>query len=191
MNKWSEFNKNTKNNVLRELYVESVSLLSLKEIEALDIAAGAMNETRDMLGRGFNVTAIDSNEDLRTLAEEFDKKRLKTVVSTMEDYDYGVDRFDFIIAMFALPFIKPDRFTGTFSSIIKSLKQDGIFAFHLFGVNDEWANNTDMTFFNDESARNLLGDLDVIKFKEIKNNDKLASGETKRWHIFQIIIKKS
>jgi len=189
MKKWSQFNKNTQHNPPRDLYLEAVKLIDANNAEALDIAAGALNETKDMLARGFKVTAIDSNTDITALASEINDKNLSVFVSTMQDFEYEVNKYDLVIAMFALPFIDPADFNRTFNKIVKSVKKGGIFAFHLFGVDDEWSNNPKMTFHDKESASKLVDRLEVLRLKELKDVKKIANGTKKNWHVFQVIAK--
>lgn len=190
MNRWSHYNENTKYNPPRELYSEAVELVSTDSPLALDIAAGALNETKDMLNKGFRVTATDSNSGITDLGNLINDNNLSTVVVNMEGFDYGIEKFDFIIAMFALPFMKPKLFARTFNKIIPSLKKEGIFAFHLFGKNDDWSGKSEMTFHDQNSAKRLIEGLKIVKFKEIEIDGKIANGDNKHWHVFQIIVIK-
>lgn len=191
MSHWSQFNQNTKNNPPRGLYVEALKFLKSDDVLALDIGAGACNETKDMLSRGFSVVAIDSNQEIQEIAATINSANLTVNVSNAENYTYGNDRYDFIIAMFALPFIEPSSFKNTFSKIMKSLKPGGMFAFHLFGVNDEWAASRSMTFFDEESAKELFGSNKQLLFKEFDYDGKTADGSKKHWHIIECILEKS
>jgi 2-polyprenyl-3-methyl-5-hydroxy-6-metoxy-1,4-benzoquinol methylase len=76
--------------------MEAVKLITAQQPKALDIAAGALIEARDMLGKGFNVTAIDSNPDLLRITALINSDKLQAHVSTMEDFQYGSGAFDFI-----------------------------------------------------------------------------------------------
>ncbi len=192
MNTWSEFNKNTQHNPPRELYAKALKYIEpTNKIEALDIAAGACNETSDMLQRGFNVTAIDANPDITTIAAKIGSDALSTSVTTMEDYAYGDARFDFVVAMFALPFIPPAKFEDTFQNIVRSLKPEGVFAFHLFGERDGWSPNNTMTFFDKDRAQKLIKSCRELVFREVESDSKTADGSDRHWHVFQVIVKKN
>ncbi len=191
MSRWSLYNQDTKNNPPRELYVEALKFIQSDNVLALDIGAGACNETKDMLSRGFNVVAIDSNREIQEIAAMIGSTNLTAEVSNMEDYSYGNEKYDFIIAMFALPFIEPSNSRDTFSRIIKSLKPGGIFAFQLFGSNDEWATNKNMTFFDEKSAKKLFGDNKQLLFKEVEYDGKMANGSKKHWHVMSCIVERS
>lgn len=191
MNQWHQFNQNTAHNPPRELYRAAVKFATSSDSVTLDIGAGAGNETKDMLLRGFKVVAIDANPELLEIAEAINSPNLRGVVSRMENYDYGSKKYDFVVAMFALPFIEPSQFTSVFERILDSLKPGGVFTFHLFGVNDEWSANNKMTFLTTEAAQALFGDNTQLLFKEVKYNGKMANGENKHWHIFECILEKT
>lgn len=190
MDRWTKFNRDTKDNPLRELYVEAVEHIAKKQPRALDIAAGALNETKDMLGRGFDVTSIDANPDLLRVIQSIDSNALQAYVSTMEDFQYGNEAFDFIVAMFALPFISPNQFDKTFIKIVASLKPGGIFAFHLFGKQGDWPNRQTMTFHDKKSITKLTTGLEVIKCREIVNTQDSKDGATVSDHVFQLIVRQ-
>lgn len=191
MYSWSHFNESTKNNPPRELYLEALKFVESSDVLALDIAAGACNETRDMLNRGFSVVAFDSNPEILEIAEVINSTNLTVQVSNMEDYNYGDEKYDFIVAMFALSFIRPDRFQETFSRILSSLKPGGVFSFHLFGDNDEWATNKKMTIFDSRAAEKLLGKNKQLLFKEYDYDGKTADGSKKHWHVMWFILRKT
>ena len=102
------------------------------------------------------------------LSKQLSSSNLKVDVSTMEEYDYGHKKYDFIIAMFALSFIAPCKFEDTFLKITSSLKSDGVFAFHLFGINDGYSKNNKMTFYDKKSISTILKDMHFLKLEEIE-----------------------
>lgn len=191
MDKWTQFNHHTRNNPPRKLYLDALKFMVSEDVYALDIAAGAGNETKDMLSRGFSVVSFDSNPDILKVAQKLRSDTLETEISTMEKYEYGKNRFDFIIAMFALPFIKPENFHSIHSRIIESLNTGGIFAFHLFGNNDEWASKKNMTFHTTESAKELFHNNEQLLFQDYEYDGKTADGSKKHWHVISCILKKS
>jgi len=65
----------------------------------------------------------------------------------------------------------------------------GRFAGHLFGVNDTWASNEDMTFFSLDQARNLFSGFEVEYFREEDEDGESTIGP-KHWHVFYVIAKK-
>ena len=95
------------------------------------------------------------------------------------------------MAMFALPFISPEKFDQTFEKIIASLKLGGVFAFHLFGHKGQWPDKQKMTFHDKKSINELLKNLEVITLKEIENKQKTDEGHVTADHIFQVVVRKT
>lgn len=190
MGHWDTFNENTKDNPPRELYQEAIKLVPPSST-CLDVGAGALVDTKDMLARGHHVVAIDSNPSLLRLAQQVGSPLLDPTITTMEGYDYGYERFDYINAMFSLPFIEAAAFNQTFKNIVTSLKPDGILAFHLFGDDDYRYGNQKMSFHTIDQARQLIDGLEVIVLREIKHKGKEVSGKENRSDVLQVIVKKN
>jgi tellurite methyltransferase len=191
MNRWKQFNQFTKGKPPRDLYLKAADLLDdYKEICAIDIAAGALNETRDMLQRGFKVTAVDSNPDLIKMAEDIDSDSLQVEVAGMAEFDYGKSKYDFAVAMYALPFIHPTKFDETFAKIVDSLKPGAVFAFNLFGHNDQWYPNPKLTFHSFEEAKTLVNGLEIVSLEDLEGDKKIANGDAKHWHTIYVVSRK-
>lgn len=193
MRSWEQFIQKTTDSLPRELYLEAIGyLIDKTHVNALDIAAGGLNETKHMLKEGFDVVAFDASPLVLELESQINNPHLNVSVDTMQQYDYGKEQFDLIIAMFALPFISPDKFEDTFQNIASSLRTGGIFAFHLFGPNDEWCSRTDVACHTQQQARQLVkcNNLDLVKLEEHQGRGRVAVGGTKHWHTLQIITRK-
>ena len=158
---------------------------------ALDLGAGALNDSRHLLSIGFErVTALDATRP--SGSELAGTSRFQFVHSKFEDYAFPVAAFDFINAQFSLPFTPPDRFAAVFDGVISALQPGGIFVGELFGNRDEWAADTGMTFHEPAEASALLArDADFLYFAEEEDwRGTLASGEKKHWHILYFIVRK-
>lgn len=192
---WDEFNENTKDNPPRQLCQEAIVLVKDKN-RALDVGAGALNDTKFLLTAGFAVTAIDSNPSLVELAKAVHDTRLTVTSIALEDYYPPEGTFDYINAMFVLPFVGHDTFNNVFNRLYHALAPGGIMAFQLFGDQDEWAQqpreqrfHTNMTFMNKQQVDALLANTNIIKNEETLQDGPLANGDKKVWHQFNIIIK--
>jgi hypothetical protein len=179
---WDEFNENTKNNPPRSLCQEAVELVAVKN-RALDVGAGALNDAKYLLSKGFNVLAIDFNPSVITIAATIDNTRLQATVVNLEEFRPPPNTFDYVNAMFVLPFIKTNTFNDVFDGLYGSLAQDGVMAFQLFGDQDDWAKvpanerfHKNMTFLTSMEVDRLLADKKVIKCEETIKDDRLAKG---------------
>ncbi len=193
---WNEYNKNTANNPPRKLCQEAVKLVNNKD-QALDAGAGALNDTKYLLDLGFEVAAIDFNPDVIAIAKKINNPKLFARVANLEEYHPPKNTYNFVNAMFTLPFIKPKNFKFVFKGLYESLVSGGIMAFQLFGDKDQWAETAEedrfhksMTFLNSEQVAKLLEDKIVIKNEEVIQETKLAVGGFRKSHEFRVILKK-
>ncbi len=158
---------------------------------AVDLGCGAGRDTVEMLRRGFRVRAIDPEPDaIAALAARPDlpnRELLDPVCARMEDADWPA--CDIVNSSFALPLVPPDRFPALWRRIVGSLRDGGRFAGHLYGPNDEWA-NPGITILSRAELNTLLADLDIEMLEEIERVAETGKGKMKRWHLFNIVVRK-
>jgi len=158
---------------------------------ALDFGCGAGGETKYLLEHGYQVTAVEGNPVAAKFINQLpNQDRLHFVLSEMEKFKF--ENYNFINASRSLPFTHKDTFSSLFANLKASLLPDGIFVGHFFGVNDQW-NNPDetMTFLSKEEVLNLLSGLEVLKLNETEGGGRLANGNIKYWHLFEVIAQKN
>lgn len=190
MSKWESFYQKTKELPPSPLLVEAMFFTN-PHGKAIDIGGGGLKDTRYLLDQGFHVTVIDKEDALYEMAAALNNDRLQAVVTSFEDYAFPEATFTLASAMFSLPFISPEAFTRVFTAIKRALVPGGIFCGQLFGVHDAWSVNPRMTFHAKEQVEGLLADLEIIELREREYDGKLASGEPKHWHVFNVIARKS
>ena len=136
--------------------------------------------------------AIDKEADaivfLRAAVAERYKGRLKTRVASFERI--RLPKCDLVNASYSLPFCRPKRFNQFWKEIVGSLRPGGWFAGHFFGVRDEWAGSTDMTFHTTKQVKALLRDLEIEFFKEKELDGQTASGKDKHWHVLSVVARR-
>jgi SAM-dependent methyltransferase len=159
---------------------------------AVDVGCGQGFETGELLRRGWEVVAIDAQEEairrLRRRITDDQASRLETVVSRMEDVE--VPPADLVHASYSLPFCRPAAFPAVWERIRGSLRPGGRFAGELFGDRDTWASTeTDMTFFETDRARALFDGLELESFVEEESEDEGWDG-MKHWHVFHVIARR-
>ncbi|MEI8249040.1 MAG: class I SAM-dependent methyltransferase [Candidatus Taylorbacteria bacterium] len=186
---WSDYYKVTKAKPPRPLLVKALEYVANRD-KAIDLGGGALNDTKYLLEQGFDVTVIDKSPLMEQEAKNISSDKLHTFTTSFEDFKFPKAEYDLASAMFALPFTVPDHFTKVFEEIKSSLKKGGVFCGQLFGDRDEWKMNSNMTFHTKEQAQELLGNLEVISFKEDEKDDRTAKGDMKHWHMFHFIAKK-
>ena len=157
---------------------------------AVDLGAGQGFETAELLRRGWEVLAIDAEEEgirrLRARVSDEQADRLRTRVTPMQDA--ALPPADLVHASFSLPFCPPASFPGLWDRIRSAIRPGGRFTGELFGDRDTWASTEPhMTFFDAAGARALFDGLDVESFVEEEEDDEEMP---KHWHVFHVIARQ-
>jgi SAM-dependent methyltransferase len=186
---WKGYINTTKNKPPRELLVRALGYLKDKEA-ALDLGAGALNESKYLLNNGFKkVIAVDKEENL-DLINEINNKAFTFEKVAIEDYIFPKSTFSLINAQFILPFIKRDDIKRIINSISNSLKAEGIFVGQFFGIKDDWSSAPDIYAYTEKEVKEFLADLDITYFQEEEKDGQTAMDGEKHWHLFHFIAKK-
>jgi tellurite methyltransferase len=157
---------------------------------AVDLGCGTGRDTIELLRRGWQVLAIDSEaEAIRRLrATAGDDARLATQVAAYKDA--ALPECDLANASWSLPFCPPEMFGVVWNRIVDALVPDGRFAGQLFGDRDEWSTGSDMTFHTRARAEALFGGFELERFDEEEMDGETAVGTPKHWHIFHVVARK-
>lgn len=186
--RWTGFYESTKELPPHESLVQALELQPEREA-ALDLGAGAMRDTKLLLKAGFKkVVALDAEPINQH--NEISDDRLEIVIESFESHEFQEDIFNLVNAQFSLPFTSPASFNAVFDKVKSSLKHGGIFVGQFFGNNDEWSNDPKMTFHSLEEARELLSDMEILRFEEKEQDGSTATGTPKHWHVFHITARK-
>lgn len=156
---------------------------------ALDLGAGALNDTHYLLEKGYEVDVVDSNPSILELGK--DLKKAHFFVSTFDTFDFPTATYDLINAGYALPFNPPETFDAMFARLVTSLKPGGTFVGQCFGIEDSWSNDKKMTFHSKEQVEALFKGFSISHFEETKKEGKTALGQEKFWHVFNVIATRN
>jgi len=172
--------------------LKKAAALAGDKAHALDAGAGALNATKYLLSSGFeHVTALDASPSAQEAARELPSDQVTFVLSRFEEFEFPVNRYDFVNAEFCLPFMNRSDFAATFIKLLRSVKPGGIFSGQLFGPNDSWnVENSGMTFHTRAEVEAFFRDFELAHFEEEDHPGTTKLGEPKHWHIFHIIAKK-
>lgn len=159
---------------------------------ALDLGCGAGHECRTLLEAGWHVHAIDGEaaaiDAVRALAQDLATGSLATQVSRFEDLESLPDA-DLVHAGLSLPFCRPEHFAGFWSLLRGALRPGGVFAGHLFGPNDAWADSPLMAFHSRAQVLVLLEGLEIVVLDEFDAVGPSMNGP-KHWHRFDIVARR-
>ena len=101
-----------------------------------------------------------------------------------------IPQITLVNASFSLPFCNPNKFSDLWSEITTKLSIGGIFCGQLFGLEDSWASNKNMTFHHRNSLDSLFNNFRINLLHEENKISKTSSGEEKNWHIFHLVAVK-
>ena len=187
---WSKYYESTKALNQSRFLVEAFESFEQEPGKAIDLGCGAGRDTKYLLEKGFEVSAVDKDPSAEDYLKQLPHRdNLKFACVGFEDYNF--DRYDLINAHYALPFIQKEDFDTVISKILESIKPEGLFVGQLFGVNDEW-NTPDakMTFCERAEVDMLFRNFKHLEIREVNEEGTMASGGTKHWHVFNIIARK-
>lgn len=186
-----EYYKNTSSLPPSPLLIEALGYLESNRKTALDLGCGAGRDTKLLLEKGFQVTAMDSEASSKKYIDRLKpSSNLTYTVSTFEDFEYQY--YDLINARYSLPFNPSESFPSVMNKILESINPDGIFVGQFFGVNDAWnVSTSNMTFLKKQDLLTYLSSLEIIILNEKDEDGLLANGSTKHWHVFDVIARRN
>ena len=193
---WKEYIDTTKNKPARSILKEALTYVTNKE-KALDLGAGALNETLAIAQSGFcTIDVVDIEPSvaefivhLRTKISS--EQNLSFYNQSFESFVFIESKYDLINAQYSLPFIMPTKFDSIWSNISASMQDHGVFTGTFFGIEDEWNDGTksNMRFHTKEELISLFtqSQMKFITFEESNKIGTTASGAQKHWHVFDVI----
>jgi SAM-dependent methyltransferase len=162
----------------RPLLLKALDFTNTQKGIALDLGAGASNETAHLLKNGWGVIAIDADpKSISIINERKDidqyRRSLTTIESSFEDINWqNIPPCDLIFASYALPFVPPNQFNAVWRHVVDKIKKGGLFAGSFF--NKEFNKISEkqrkhMTFFSKEEFLALFNEFTIEYFNEDEN----------------------
>lgn len=175
-------------------------LTALKQFEqeglppalAVDLGCGDGRDTVELLRREWRVLGIDGEAEAidRLLKRpDLNSERLETRLERFENLTLPAS-VDLINASFSLPFCPPKHFPGLWQKIETALRPGGRFCGQLLGDWDTWAREPHISFLTRHQVEELLRPFDLEFFAEEAHPGQTALGQTKFWHLYQIVARK-
>ncbi len=186
---WLDFFGGTKDSPPSQGLVGAMRFVA-KSGSALDLGAGAGKDSRYLLEKGYQVTAVDADPHSKDFLQKLpNQSNLNIVTSKLQNFEFK--KYDLVTSWFTLSFLPVDELKNVIRDVKMSLKSGGVFTGNLFGVEDEW-NKTrkGMSFFTIDEVRMQLIGLEILVLKELRNKGKLANGAPKYWHVIVFVARK-
>jgi SAM-dependent methyltransferase len=200
--KWKPYVEKTARRPANPLLVEALGLIQPNEGEtriALDLGAGAGNETAYLLAAGWEVWAIDASpaavEAIRQRSDLQNNNRLHVVQSRFNAIDWSAfPKFDLIVAISTLSFSEPTEFDAVWAGVVNQLKPGGFFVGNFFGpkfTGYEEKDRIHMTWLDKDRVLGLFTKFETVRFHEIDEAGESATGVKTHPHIFEVVAKKA
>ena len=192
LEKIKEFYKKTMNKnpslALRRFFLNNYNE-NLKGNTAIDLGCGAGNDTEFLVSKGFKVTAIDNNEQVKNILESrnLNSENLNIIIDDFSKID--LPKTDLVNSHFSMHYVKEN-----FDSFMKNLLQNvinpkGIFIGNFLGKEDDWKESN--TTVEKEKILEYFKDFNIFYFSEEKYYQDATSKKNKFWHVYTIIAKKN
>ena len=154
---------------------------------AIDIGCGAGNDTIHLLNKGFKVTAIDNEPQVKELFKNRieDNKNLEIIIDDFSKIQ--LHKADLIFANFSLFFVKKD-FNILLENVIKSINKKGFFVGNFLGPEDDWIKSK--AIVENEELLNYFSDFKIMYFSEEKYYQDTITKKNKFWHVYTIMAQR-
>lgn len=157
---------------------------------AIELGAGAGNDAKYLLEKGFKVTCIDKEEKSKEITMNQIIKNENLEFELQEFEKVKLHKADLIYSCFSLHFCNPEKFNDMMKEIIVSINTNGFFVGNFLGEEDDWNKNKKMTFLSKERMIEYFKDFEIKYLAEKKYvKDTVLEGK-KNWHVFEIIAMK-
>lgn len=154
---------------------------------AIDLGCGAGNDTEFLISKGFKVTAIDSEEQVKDIldSKNIDKENLDVIIGDFSKIE--IPKADLILANMSLFFVK-DNFEEFLKNLLGKVNKKGFVVANFLGKEDDW--NETKTTIEKEKLLEYFKYFDINFFSEEKYYSKTALGENKFWHVYTVMAQK-
>lgn len=167
--------------------VEELVKILPKNGEVLDIGCGAGGNSIFLTENGFDVTCIDNNDEVITeIKEKYPK--INAINQDILNFEFNENKYDLILAINVLNFLKKDDAEMIIKNTIKSLKENGLIYVQVFSINEQckgfnclFAKND----FEDYFSENKILECERLDIKD--NHPPLGEHEHS---IIRVLVKK-
>ena len=161
----------------------------------VDLGCGGGRDTAPLLEAGLAVLALDKAPEAGTALQArfptaWNRGQLTFRQADLSAEDLRLPPSGLVNASFCLPLCPPDRFDGLWLRIARAVVPGGLFAGHLYGPNDSWAQRGDgLTIHGRDDVDTRFADWELLLIDEEETDSITPRGEAKHWHVFHIVAR--
>jgi tellurite methyltransferase len=158
---------------------------------AVDLGCGVGRETLELLRRGWQVTAVDSEpEALARLAAGAQARGLPAPELVGATFEVAsIPTCNLVNSSFALFFCDPAAFSRLWQRIRRALLPGARFAGQLIGPDDSWAQRPGVTIHDRAALSAVLAGYAVEWLERERADTVTPRGEAKRWDIWHLVLR--
>ncbi len=191
---WAAYYDKLRDRPPRRTVLAALDLFGTTDADALatDLGCGDGRDVVEMVRRGWNVIAVDSEPAaLQQLAARHmpDAGRVTPIAARLEEVPLPI-AVKWVNSSFAMPLCEPPRFGDLWTRIRDALPVGGRFSGQWYGQRDSWNGRPGLTFLDRAAAEALLEGFDIEMFDEEEADSVTPRGNPKHWHIFHIVARK-
>jgi SAM-dependent methyltransferase len=195
---WEDYYRAVQSRAPRALFLDMLALFEAEGVDpadaqAVDLGCGDGVETALLLEKGWRVLAADQQPEaisrVRQRVPPEHAERLQTLVAPY--HETVLPSAFLVFAGYSLPFCPPEHFQVVWARIMQAITPGGYFVGHLFGERDGWAGAPRMCFHTRAEAEALFVRFELKTFREIDEVRPSALEGPKRWHVYEVIARKS
>ena len=153
---------------------------------AVDLGCGTGNDTEFLISKGFKVTAIDSEKQVKDILDRknINKTNLNVIIGDFAKIE--IPRADLILANMSLFFVN-DNFDKFLKNLLEKKKKKGFIVANFLGKEDGWKETK--TTIEKEKLLEYFKDFEINYYSEEKYYKDTALGKNKFWHVYTIIAQ--
>lgn len=154
---------------------------------AIDLGCGAGNDTEFLISKGFKVTAVDNQEDVKDIFKDknIDKENLDLIIGDFSQIE--LPKADLFLANMSLFFVK-ENFDSFLKSLLEKVNENGFFVANFLGKEDDWKDKR--TIVEKDELLKCFKDFEINYFSEEKYYKDTARGINKFWHVYTVMAQK-
>ena len=189
MNNSKDYYKATMNNKPSGLISKFFNYKYIEKLtgnKAIDLGCGAGNDTEFLISKGFKVTAIDSENQVRDILDRkiINKANLNVIIDDFSKIE--IPRADLILANMSLFFVN-DNFDKFLKNLLERINKKGFIVANFLGKEDNWKETK--TTIEKEKLLEYFKDFEINYYSEEKYYRNTALGKNKFWHVYTKIAQ--
>ncbi len=160
--------------------------------EVIDIGANDGRDSIFMGKQGYIVTAIENSP--KRAAKMMEHPEIARVINKdITEFSIPENTYVFATANNTFPFIQDkEAVKRVIQDVIKGMIGKGVFHFTVFGPNDGWSQEADMSFWTYEEITDFIKSMPVKIYSRstMEGYGKKMDGTVKYWEIHSFLVQK-